>query len=101
MVIVYVTYAGDAGTHFNRTYYRAQHLPLVRRCWQQYGRQSVAAFYPEEDGAGTIAVCMLKFRDEAAVTAAVASQEAPQVMADVKDFTDVKPSLSREVPLSA
>ncbi len=31
MTIVYVTYAGDAATRFDREYYVAHHLPLVLR----------------------------------------------------------------------
>ena len=101
MTTVYISYAGDATTHFDRTYYRTQHLPLVRKSWEQYGLQSVTAFYPEEDGAGTIAIGVCKFRDEAAVAVSFQSQETPQVLADIKNFTDVTPSRSRAVPLSA
>ena len=86
---------------FDRVYYRTHHLPLVKSCWGQYGLQSLTVLYPEEDGTGTIAVCALKFRDEAAVAASLASKEAPQVMGDIKNFTDVTPTLTRAVPMSA
>jgi len=100
MAIVYVTYPGDATTHFDRTYYRTKHLPLVQKSWESYGLQSLSVFYPEEDGAGTIAICVLKFRDEAAVAASLASEATPQVLADIKNFTDATPTQTRDAPLA-
>ena len=98
MTTMYVTYAGDAGTRFDRDYYVANHLPLVMEAWGPHGLDAVAAFFPAGDGAGTIAVCMCGFRDEAAMSAALASPQTGRVMADVRHFTDVEPSRSRAVP---
>ena len=97
---VYITYPGDASTRFDRAYYRNHHLPLVMKCWEQHGLQGLSAFYPEAAGDGTIAVCICTFRDEAAVRDSFHSSEAPEVMADVKNFTDAVPSQSKLVPLS-
>ena len=99
MITIYVTYSGDAHTRFDREYYVNVHLPLVLKSWGPYGLASVAAFFPAEDGAGTIAVCECKFRDEAALEVAFRSPHTPAVMADVANFTDVQPSRSRAVPL--
>ena len=94
MTILYVTYPGDATTRFDRDYYVRQHLPLVMRCWGPLGLEGCAAFWPAEDGGGTIAIAECRFRDEAAMRAALASPETPHVMADVIRFTDAKPAQS-------
>ena len=99
MVSVLVTYAGDAGTRFDRNDYVGKHLPLVLQAWGPYGLETAAAFFPAGDGAGTIAICACGFRDEAAMDAAFGSPQTRRVMADVKRFTDVEPSRSRAMPL--
>ena len=93
-MIMYVTYPGDADTRFDRDYYVAHHLPLVLECWGIYGLQSCAAFFPMGGGAGTIAICECRFRDEAALRTALGAPESPRVMADIANFTDVKPARS-------
>jgi len=99
MTILYVTYAGDAGTRFDREYYVTQHLPLVMEAWGRYGLESCAAFFPAGSGAGTVAIAECRFRDEASLQAAFNSPESARVMADIRNFTDVEPSRSRAVPI--
>ena len=70
------------------------------QCWRQHGLESLSVLYPEDLGKGTIAMCECKFRDDAAIKASFESVETPQVMADVKHFTDVTPTQTRAVPLS-
>ncbi len=91
MTTVYITYSGDAADRFDRDYYRTQHLPLVTRCWSQYGLQNLTAFYPDGKDSGVVALCLCEFRDDSAVTASFSSPEAAQVMADVRHFTDITP----------
>ena len=98
MTNLFVTYPGDAGTRFDREYYVGVHLPLVREAWGPHGLETIAAFFPAGEGAGTIAACVCGFRDEAALRAAVGSAQTPRVLADVKHFTDAEPSRSRAVP---
>lgn len=95
MTILYVTYPGDASTRFDRDYYVQRHVPLVMEAWEPLGLESCAVFWPAEDGAGTIAIAECRFRDEAALQAALASSKTPRVMADVARFTDAKPAQSR------
>jgi uncharacterized protein (TIGR02118 family) len=99
MTVVYITYSGDESTRFDRGYYRNHHLPLVMKCWKQHGLESLSVLYPEDLAKGTIAICECKFRDDAAIKASFESEETPQVMADVKHFTDVTPTQTRAVPL--
>ena len=96
---MYVTYAGDAGTKFNRDHWINVHLPLVREAWGPHGLLSAGGFFPSGDGGGLIAICPCVFRDEAAMQVALASPETKRVMDDVKNVTDVEPGRSRAVPL--
>ena len=99
MTTVFVTYPGNADMRFDRDHYVRVHLPLVMETWSRYGLESVAAFFPAGNGAGTIAICTCSFRDEAAVHAAFRSPEAERVMADIPSFTDSKPLQSLAAPL--
>ena len=75
MITMYVTYAGDADTPFDRDHWINVHLPLVRECWGPHGLVSASGFFPEGEGDGgrLIAIAPTVFRDEAAMTAALAS----------------------------
>ena len=99
MAILYVTYPGDSRTRFDRERYVVHHLPLVMEAWQSYGLLSCSAFFPAGEGDGTVAIAECKFRDEAALQAALSSPETPGVMADVPSFTDAQPSQSRAAPV--
>ena len=99
MTMLFVTYAGDASTRFDRDYYVGTHLPLVLEAWGSYGLKTVAAFFPAGDGAGTIAVAVCVFQNEAAIATSINSPQTDRVMADIKHFTDAKPSQSRAAPL--
>ncbi len=99
METMFVTYAGAAGTRFDRDYYVANHLPLVLKAWGPHGLESATAFFPAGSGAGIIALCVCVFQSRAAMDAALRSPETPQVMADVAQFTDAQPTQSRALPL--
>jgi len=99
MITMYVTYAGDASTPFEREHWINIHLPLVRECWGPHGLQRIGGFFPEGDGGGVIAIASCVFRDEAAMEAALASPETARVMADVDHVTAVKPQRSIGTPL--
>lgn len=96
---MYVTYAGNADTKFDRDHWINVHLPLVREAWGPHGLLKTGGFFPSGDGGGLIAICPCVFRDEAALEAAFASPATKRVMDDVKNVTDVEPSRSRAVPL--
>ena len=99
MTTMYVTYPGDAGTRFDRDHYVRTHLPLVLDAWGPHGLETAAAFFPPGDGAGTIAVCICRFRDDAAAASAFASPRTAEVMDDIRSFTDAEPSRTRAVPM--
>jgi uncharacterized protein (TIGR02118 family) len=96
---MYVTYAGDADTPFDREHWINVHLPLVRECWGPYGLDRLTGFLPASDGEGLIAIATCVFKDKAAMERALASPEAERVMADVELVTSVKPQRSLATPL--
>ena len=87
---MFVTYAGDERTAFDRDHWLHVHIPLVRECWGPHGLLSVSGFFPSGDGGGLIAIAPCVFRDEAAMRATLASPETARVMADVKKITEVE-----------
>ena len=89
----------SGGTYFDREYYVDVHLPLALACWQRHGLESVAAFFPRDADAVDVSVGIYRFRDEAALHAALASAETAAVMADVPRFTDATVSRSIGTPL--
>ncbi len=99
MITMYVTYAGNADTPFDRGHWIDVHLPLVREAWGPHGLVSVAGFFPSGDGGGLIAIAPCVFRDEAAMKAALASPASARVMADVANVTAVQPTRSLAAPL--
>ena len=99
LVTLYVFYAGDATTRFDRDYWLGPHFDLVRQSWEPYGLQSVAGFFPQGGGAGVIAICPCVFANESSLRAALAAPETKQVMDDVKTMTDVEPQHSIGKPV--
>ncbi|WP_343717004.1 EthD family reductase [Inquilinus sp.] len=87
------------GTYFDRDYYVDVHLPLALACWRRHGLESAAAFFPRDADAADVSVGIYRFRDEAALRAALASAETAAVMADVPRFTDATVSRSIGTPL--
>lgn len=99
MISMYVTYAGNDATPFNREHWLNVHFPLVLKCWGPYGLERIGGFFPQGDNSGLIAIAHCVFRDEAAMHAALSSPETAEVMADVPLVTDVKPRRSVARPL--
>ncbi len=46
MITMYVTYAGNADTPFDREHWINVHLPLVRECWGPFGLERLGGFFP-------------------------------------------------------
>ena len=101
MRTVFVTYAGDSSTRFDRQYYVQKHLPLVTAAWAPHGLVSIAAFFPTGTGEGTIAVCVCEFRDDEAISASLHAPGTKAVMQDVPNFTDAEPKQLQAAPLNA
>jgi len=89
----------SGGTYFDRDYYVDVHLPLALASWQTHGLESAAAFFPRDADAADVSVGIYRFRDEAALYAALASAGTDVVMADVARFTDANVSRIIGAPL--
>jgi hypothetical protein len=89
----------SGGTYFDRNHYVDVHLPLALACWQRHGLESAAAFFPRDPDALDVSVGIYRFRDAAALHAALASAETAAVMADVPRFTNASVSRSIGTPL--
>ena len=89
----------SGGSYFDRDHYVDVHLPLALACWRRHGLESAAAFFPRDPDTGIVSVGIYRFRDEAALHAALAAAEAEAVMADVPRFTDATVSRSIAIPL--
>ncbi len=87
MTKMLVTCNGEPGTRMDRAYYANTHIPLAMRLWGIYGLEEATAFFPSDGGKGVLSIGIYRFRDAAAVEAALASPETAKIMADVKNFT--------------
>lgn len=95
MAQIFVTYAARDGARFDRDYYVAQHLPLVEKEWGPSGLLTAQAYFPAKADADVVAIAVLRFRDEDAIAASLASPAAETVMADLAHFTDIAPEIVR------
>ena len=90
-----VSYPATTGARFDRDYYIATHLPLVREKWDPHGLIEAMALFPDDDKPTHVAVALLTFRDGAARDAALGSDEAAGVFGDVPNFTTIAPVAQR------
>ncbi|WP_157218129.1 EthD family reductase [Flavisphingomonas formosensis] len=97
MALLFVSYEAGAEARFDRDYYVATHLPLVERLWGPLGLRSAQAYFPASDGAAIIAIAALFFESDDAIGAALGSAGTAEILADLANFTDVAPTLSRGV----
>lgn len=95
MIVVSVMYPHQDGARFDWDYYLSVHLPLVRDAFGATGMASANALkgLPAADGSPPpfTAIAMLRFPDMAAVAATMGGPRAAEVMADLKNFTDMTP----------
>jgi len=87
MIVVSVLY--PAGPALDMAYYRARHLPLVRRLLAPAGLLSLAYFQPDQPAPFQL-VAELRFADRATTDAALAAH-GPETQADIANFTAVIP----------
>ncbi|MBY3195173.1 EthD family reductase [Rhizobium laguerreae] len=97
-VILNVSYAGGASSHFDRDYYVKKHLPLVQKSWGAYGLKACSAFFPSDDRIGVVAVAVCKFKDRQSLDNAFNSSATAAVLEDVKKFTDIPPNRTIATP---
>ncbi|WP_260926679.1 EthD family reductase [Novosphingobium sp. 9] len=86
-----VTYLTHDGAHFDRAYYDEHHMGLAREVWGAHGLTGTEVFYPTDPAQPYACISVLRFRDEAAMAAALADAGTAKLVADVANFTDIVP----------
>ena len=95
MANLVVSYPQAEGTHFDADYYRNTHIPLVEASWGEYGLTAAEILWPADGAQPLAAMVVLRFRDAAAIDAAMALPATAEVMADIPNFTTIQPSIYR------
>lgn len=95
MANLVVSYPLSEGASFDADYYRDTHIPLVETSWGPSGMIGAEILWPADAAQPVAAMVVLRFRDSAAIDAAMASPKAGAVMADIANFTNIQPSIYR------
>ena len=78
------------GTEFNMDYYMSSHMPMVEKKWSQYGLKSWKVIDFGKDAEYCVQAT-LEFGSVEDFQNAGGSEEAKEVMGDVKNFSDKSP----------
>lgn len=95
MANLVVSYPQGEGARFDADYYRDTHIPLVESSWGDCGLTGAEILWPADAAQPAAAMVVLRFRDAAAIDAALASPATGAVMADIAAFTDIQPVIYR------
>lgn len=85
-----VSYRRAPGMRFDSRYYVEHHIPSWKT-WKPYGLDYIDAFFPSLADSDVIVVAMCRFKDRAALDAALAAEETAIIMADIEKYTDGEP----------
>lgn len=95
MVVLSVLYPATEGATFDQAYYDATHIPLVKDAFMDTGLKEVLVFKGLAGGDGAappfVAMAHLVFADAGALQASMGGPRAPEVLADVANFTSIAP----------
>lgn len=95
MAVFTVLYPAREGARFDQAYYEATHIPLAREAFTPTGLTDVQILKGVAGAGGAAApyllIVNLTFRDMDALQASLGGPRAPEVMADVANFTDIQP----------
>lgn len=95
MATLIVSYAAAEGAAFDREYYLATHVPLVRSAWDEFGLQQAEILFPAPGPQPFVCVAILSFCDQAGMNAALSSARTTEVVGDVPNFTNIEPTIFR------
>jgi uncharacterized protein (TIGR02118 family) len=94
MVVISVTYPATNGSRFDLDYYTTKHLPLLQSLWGDFGLVSTTVLkgIGTPDGRPVVyrMIALLTF-ESADHFQRAAQQHGKEVMADIKNFTNIKP----------
>ncbi|OBV11088.1 EthD family reductase [Erythrobacter dokdonensis] len=95
MANLVVSYPRQEGAQFDADYYRDTHIPLVESAWGPCGLTGAEILWPADGEQSNAAMVVLRFRDAAAIDAAMTAPGTAEVMADIAKFTDIGPVIYR------
>lgn len=95
MANLVVSYPRREGATFDPDYYRDTHIPLVEAAWSASGMTGADILWPADDSQPHAAMVVLRFRDSAAIDAALGAPGTAGVMADIPNFTNIEPVIYR------
>jgi uncharacterized protein (TIGR02118 family) len=95
MATLSVVYPRAPGATFDYDYYQNKHLPLAGARWGNAGLVNGEALLgkatPNGSEAPYFAIGILHFESAAALDAALNGEHAPEIIGDIRNFTDVQP----------
>ncbi|MBN3791301.1 EthD family reductase [Burkholderia sp. Ac-20353] len=95
MATLIVSYPATEGSRFDRDYYVSTHIPLARAAWSTFGLQSAEVLFPSAGPQPFAGMVIMRFSDQAAITAALSSPKTAEVVGDVPNFTNIAPAIFR------
>ena len=102
MVVFSVLYPASDGAKFDRAYYDATHIPLVKAAFSGTGLTGVRVLHALSAGGGGtapyVAMAHLEFASPEALQASLGGPRAGEVMADIANFTDIQPITQVSAP---
>ncbi|WP_322052905.1 EthD family reductase [Paraburkholderia bannensis] len=93
MTTLIVSYASVEGGTFDREYYLSTHAPLVGSAWGEFGLQSAEVLFPSSTTQPFVCMAILRFSDQIGIDAALSSTKTAEVIGDVKNFTNITPTI--------
>ena len=107
MATLSVVYPRTPGATFDYDYYRTTHMPLAGQRWAKAGLASGEALLgkaaPDGSEPPYFAIGILHFDSAESLQAALNGEHAPEIIADIRNFTDAEPVMQindRFVPTS-
>jgi uncharacterized protein (TIGR02118 family) len=97
MATLSVVYPRASGTSFDYDYYQNKHLPLAVQRWADAGLVGGEALLgkaaPDGSDPPYFAIGIIHFESMDALKAALNGEHAPEIIGDIRNFTDVQPVL--------
>ncbi len=84
-----MSYPSREGAKFDRAYYDSKHMPLVQEKWGPLGLTGFEVLYPTPGEQPFAAQTLVRFRDQAAIDAALTSPAAAEIIGDIPNFTNI------------
>lgn len=97
MATLSVVYPRASGTRFDYEYYQDKHLPLVGQRWAGAGLVGGEALIgktaPDGSDPPYFAIGIIHFESMDTLKAALNGEHAPEIIGDIRNFSDAQPVL--------